>query len=122
MNTSPKTAPDFSEGAVKSIAGYLGLAQKAGKLAAGDRAALAAIEKNQAKLVVRAADASPKVAEELEQALTKRAIPLLVFADKRSLGVMVGKSPRGALAVLDLGLARAILRVAAEEISPDPAY
>lgn len=92
----------------KKIADYLGLAQKAGKIAAGDRAVLQAVKKSGAFLVIIAGDIAPTVREELLQALDGRGLPVFHWRDKASLGLMTGKSPRGALAVLDKGFAKVI--------------
>lgn len=90
------------------IAGYLGIAQRAGKIAAGDMASREALKKGKAYLLVLAADASPQVKQEL-LALAEDEIPVLEWPDKLDLGRIVGKSRRGALAVLDQGLAKAIV-------------
>lgn len=95
------------------IAGYLGIAQRAGKIAAGDMAAREALQRAKAYLLVLAADVSPKVKEELT-GLAGADVPLLVWPDKQELGRIVGKSRRGALALLDEGFARAIVKVLAE--------
>lgn len=94
------------------IKSYLGLAQKAGKLLAGDNLVYGSVTKKTAKLIVIAADTSPKVAEELNHLLLKAGskVPVLIFGDKLELGLAVGKSRRGLLALLDAGFAKAILK------------
>ena len=92
----------------KKTAGYLGLAQKAGKIAAGDRLVLQAVKKGGAFLVIIAGDIAQTAHEELLQALEGRGLPVFNWQDKASLGLMTGKSPRGALAVLDKGFAAVI--------------
>ncbi|MCL2677781.1 MAG: ribosomal L7Ae/L30e/S12e/Gadd45 family protein [Clostridiales bacterium] len=92
----------------KKIAGYAGIAQKAGKLAAGDRMVLQAVKSGKAFLVIMAVDIAQSAREELLQAMEGRGIPLFRWQDKASLGLMTGKSPRGALALLDKGFADAI--------------
>ena len=92
----------------KKIANYLGLAQKAGKIAAGDMAVLTAIKKGKAKLILIASDIAPSVKKELEAELDHSVIPVYVWEDKIYLGSIIGKSKRGALAVLDKGFADVI--------------
>ena len=96
----------------RRIAGYLGLAQRAGKIAAGDSAAKTALVKGKAELLVLAEDAADSVKAEL-QALAGEEVPVLLWPDKSDLGLIVGKSRRGALALTDEGFARAILKVLA---------
>jgi len=92
------------------IANYLGLARKAGKIMAGDALTREALLKGRAALVVIALDAAPKVREELT-ALAGTAIPVLYWPDKEDLGRIVGTSRRGALALLDEGFAKAIMKI-----------
>ena len=91
----------------KKIAGYLGIAQRAGKIAAGDAAAKESLLHGKAYLLVLAEDAAEKVKTELS-ALAAGRIPILLWPDKDDLGRIVGKSRRGALTLLDEGFARAI--------------
>jgi len=95
----------------KKIAGYIGIAQKAGKIAAGDAAALAAIEKGKVFLAIIAADAATTVRQGIEDAATGKNVPIIFWRDKIDLGYIIGKSRRGAIAVLDQGLAAAILKI-----------
>ncbi|MCR4963181.1 MAG: ribosomal L7Ae/L30e/S12e/Gadd45 family protein [Firmicutes bacterium] len=97
---------EYSPQTERKIAGYLGIAQKAGKLAAGDMAAANALRQGRAFLLVLAADAGPQVKEELFSLLGDT--PLIYWKNKSDLGKIVGKSHRGAAAVLDEGLAAAI--------------
>ncbi|MBQ6807658.1 MAG: ribosomal L7Ae/L30e/S12e/Gadd45 family protein [Firmicutes bacterium] len=92
------------------LAGYLGIAQRAGKIAAGDMLAKEALQRKKASLLVLAEDASSTVREEL-LALAGDKVPVLSWPDKEDLGRLVGKSRRGALALLDPGLAKAMLKV-----------
>jgi len=92
------------------IAGYLGLAQRAGKIAAGDTAAQEALRKGKAFLLVLAEDAAPQVQEEM-RTLAGDNTPVLMWPDKVDLGRIVGKSRRGAVALLDEGFAKAICKL-----------
>lgn len=94
----------------QKVAGYLGLAQKAGRIAAGDAATKSALTAGEACLVVIAIDAAVKVQEEIGSLAAIRRVPLIYWRDKDSLGAVVGRSRRGAVAVLDDGFANAIDR------------
>lgn len=99
----------------EKIANYLGLAQRAGKMAAGDMAAREALRQRRAFLLVLAADAAPQVREELT-ALAGKAVPILTWPDMYDLGRLLGKSRRGAAAVLDQGFAQAIRQALGPEV------
>ena len=102
------------------IANYLGLAQRAGKIAAGDMLAKNALINGRAEMLILADDAAEKVKEEL-LAIAKECVPVLSWPTKAELGYIVGKSPRGALALLDNGFAKAIKKVCDEQPgSPEP--
>ena len=96
---------------ISRIGNYLGLAMKAGMVAAGDMAAKKALQAGQAHLLVLACDISPVVAKELIFLAEQYHLPLLWWPDMHNLGLMVGKSRRGALAILDKGFAAAILKL-----------
>lgn len=102
---------DYTPQQEKRIAGYIGIAQKAGKVAAGDAAVLAAIGSNKVFLVIIANDAALTVQQGIENAAGMRNVPIIYWRDKIDLGLIVGKSRRGAIAVLDQGLAAAILKI-----------
>ncbi len=91
------------------IAGYLGLAQRAGMIAAGDDRAREALQKRKGRLLVLAADASEKIRGELLELAGD--LPVVDWPDKDSLGYLIGKSRRGAVVVLDQGFADAIQKV-----------
>lgn len=93
------------------IAGYLGIAQKAGLISAGDNMVKEALIKEKAEMLVIACDAAPSVKEELTSLAQSQAVPVIQWPNKMDLGLIVGKSRRGALAVLDKGFAEAISKV-----------
>jgi ribosomal protein L7Ae-like RNA K-turn-binding protein len=102
---------DLDEQQSKRIAGYLGIAQKAGKIAAGDKMVKDALLKNRVELLVLAGDASQEVRSELTVLAENNGIEILNWPNKIDLGLIVGKSQRGALGVLDAGIAGAIKKV-----------
>jgi ribosomal protein L7Ae-like RNA K-turn-binding protein len=95
------------------IKNYLGLAQKAGKIAAGDQAVLNLIAKGKACLIVMAEDISAKINAQLRQAFAQNGenIPVIVWGNKKDLGSAIGKSPRGMIAFSDIGFAKAVLKL-----------
>jgi len=96
------------------VGNYLGIARKAGQVAAGDLATEQALKAGRAYLLVLAQDISAAAAKELLYMAQKQRVPLLWWPDKISLGLLVGKSQRGALAVLDPGFTAAILKLCEE--------
>ena len=93
------------------IGNYFGLAMKAGLLAAGDMATEKALKTKHAHLLVLAQDIAPALAKEFSSLAEKYRLPLLWWPDKHSLGLTVGKSRRGALALMDKGFSIAILQL-----------
>ena len=101
---------EINEQTRKKIAGYLGIAQRAGRVAAGDAMAKDSLVKGKSFLLIIANDAAPKVKEEL-MALADEDVPVLIWPDKYDLGLIIGKSRRGAVSLNDEGLAKAILKL-----------
>ena len=89
------------------IRGYIGIAQKAGKVAAGDTMVMEALKRKDVSLVIIAADAAESVVGEIQRACGT--VRIIRWRTKAELGLCTGKSPRGAIAVLDRGFAKAIL-------------
>ncbi len=94
----------------KDIANYLGIAQKAGKIAAGDLAAENALKNGKACLMILAEDSGNDIKKKITFLAEKQNIPLLYWPDKYDLGLIVGKSRRGAIALTDAGFTKAILK------------
>lgn len=109
MPDSPRYSPEKAGKIIdQKIAGYIGIAQKAGKIASGNHNVLAAINSGKVKLLLLAEDIAPGIASELEEAAIKKKVSCRTWGDKAALGLSAGKSPRGSLAVLDEGLAEVI--------------
>lgn len=88
----------------------LGLAQKAGKIAAGDMAVQEALARKRAKLLIVAADASDGTKENFRCLARRYQIEYRECANKLILGASIGKGPRAVIAVLDQGFAASISR------------
>lgn len=90
---------------------YIGLATKAGKTASGEFSTEKMIKARKAFLVVIAEDASENTKKNFRDACAWYHVPFLVLGTKEELGAWAGKKVRASLAVLDEGLANAILKL-----------
>ena len=99
----------------RKILNLLGLAQKAGKVASGEFSAEKAIKSGQAKMAVISADASGNTTKKFENMCKWYHVPVIIFADKASLGHCLGRTDRTSVAVTDEGFANAILKAAGAE-------
>ena len=99
----------------KKALAYLGLAEKAGKIAGGEFSAGEALKKGRAKAVVVAADASANTKKKFHDKCAYREVPLYELSDKADLGRAVGKEMRAVCAVLDENLASALEKALHED-------
>lgn len=82
------------------ILGYIGLANKAGKLTSGGSMVTDAMRStNKPGLILLAIDISESIAEKIENSATYYTIPCLRVLTKDDFGVIIGKAPRSALAI-----------------------
>jgi len=88
----------------------LGLAKKAGKVVSGDYAVKSAVKNREAKLLLVAGDTSNRAKKEYFYLADSNDIPIIEVSCKSDLGLIVGKSLRAAVAVIDENFARAILK------------
>ena len=87
---------------------YIGLATKAGKTASGEFSTEKAIKAGKAYLAVVAEDNTKK---KFRDCCAWYHVPICIFATKEELGASTGKAMRASLALLDEGLARAVLKL-----------
>lgn len=92
----------------KKVLGYLGLAQKAGKLKSGEFSVEKAIKDGSARIVIIAGDASENTAKKFTDMCIYRKIPYYRFSDKAELGHATGKTIRVTAAITDDGFSKAI--------------
>ena len=86
----------------------LGLARRAGRLALGNEAVTEAIRKGSVRLVVLAADLSPRTADGIRRAAEEERLEVLELqASMDELGMALGKRT-GLIAVNDAGFAKKI--------------
>ena len=95
-------------------ASYLSLAAKAGKVKSGETAAEEALRAGRAYLLIIAADASENTKKKFRNLARSCRTPVLEYADRETIGHMIGKEYRSTAAVTDEGLANLIRRAARE--------
>jgi len=84
---------------------YLGLAARAGAVVPGTERVREAVRADAAALVLLAVDASDNSRDKLMPLLAARGTPHAVAFSRAELGGAVGRSPLGAVAVTEPGLA-----------------
>ncbi|MBC7766035.1 MAG: ribosomal L7Ae/L30e/S12e/Gadd45 family protein [Hyphomonadaceae bacterium] len=89
----------------------ISLAQKAGKITAGEEMAEREIKDNKSKLVIVATDSSQNTIKRFTDRCTFRHVPMFIFGTKEELGQHIGKQFRAVLSVHDKGLAAAIIKL-----------
>jgi len=93
----------------EDVKGLVGLARRGGRLAVGFEACVQAASKKKAALIIIAGDLSPASAERLKSKIPDSAIPVTVHGQKNEWGKALGREEVGVMAVLDKGLAKAIM-------------
>ena len=97
------------------VLSQLGLAAKAGKIAAGGFSAEDAVKSRKARLVLIATDAKSNTAKKFTDKCTFYKIPFRFYGSKEELGRAVGRESRACVAVIDRGFAESILNKLPEE-------
>ena len=87
----------------------LGLAARAGRVAAGGFSAEEAVKSRKARLVLIAEDAKTNTAKKFTDKCTFYKIPFRFYGTKEALGRAVGREERACVAVIDRGFAESIL-------------
>ncbi len=93
------------------ILGLLGLAHRAGFVASGAMQTEKALLSGRCKLLLIAADTAPETQKRLNIMVEETQTPTLVMLSKLQLGNAVGKSPKAALAINDIGFAGSLRRL-----------
>jgi len=89
----------------------LGLAQRAGQIASGAMQTEKAILSGKCRLLLIASDAAPDTVRRLRAMPTEHGTPMIVALTKLQLGMAVGKSPKAAVAINDIGFATSLRRL-----------
>lgn len=91
------------------VLSLLGLSVRAGKVASGEFAAETAVKSGKAALVIVAEDASANTKKLFRDKCSFYEVPVYEYGTKEALGHAIGKEFRASVAVLDTGLANAII-------------
>ncbi len=92
----------------EKIVDLLSMAQRANKIASGERAIDNAVREHQVRLLLIAADAATETKENYEKLAKQYNLVVRYVMDRESLGQCLGKSFRAAAAVLDSGFSKAL--------------
>ena len=95
----------------KKVLSLLGLSAKSGNLVSGESSTEKAVKEHKAALVVVAEDASDNTKKSFSNMCAYYHVPMIVFADKETLGHAIGKQFRASVAVTQDGFAKAILKL-----------
>jgi ribosomal protein L7Ae-like RNA K-turn-binding protein len=95
----------------EKLTSLLGLAHRAGFIACGAMQIENAVISGRCKLLLVAADTATQTKKRIELMAKQTGTPTLETLTKMQLGTAVGKSPKAALAVTDIGFAGAIKRL-----------
>lgn len=90
------------------IAGYLALANKAGKVVSGTDMVLDLVRRRPPGIIIVAADISPDIGEKVAGAAAKAGVPVYRVLDKDKLGQLLGKELRSVVAVESGGFSRTL--------------
>lgn len=94
---------------LNKVLSYIGLATKSGNIASGEFQTEKAVKESKAKLVIVAEDASDNTKKMFQNMCDFYKVPIYSLSVKGDLGHAMGKQFRASLAVLDQGLADAII-------------
>lgn len=97
------------------LVSLLGLAQKAGKLASGEVAVDKAVKSGKARLLLIAADSSEATRKGYKDMANYYQVPFYEVLSKEQLGEGIGKIRRAAVAVVDAGFSKALVKLLQEE-------
>lgn len=88
----------------------IGLAQKAGKVADGEFSTEKAVKEKRARLVIVSLEASDNTKKKFRNMCEYYKVPFYLYGTKAELGASIGREFRASMAILDEGLAKAIVK------------
>lgn len=91
-----------------SILSLVGIAKKAGRIAAGEFQTENAVKSGKASLVIVSEEASWNTKKKFQNMCTFYEVPIFFYGGKEELGAAIGCEFRASLAVLDEGLSKSI--------------
>lgn len=89
---------------------------KSGNLVSGGFATEKAIKDYKAKVVIAADDLSENSRKKYDQMCEYYHVPMFYYGTKEELGHAIGKEYRAALAIVDQGLAKAVIQSINQEV------
>lgn len=92
------------------VLSYISLATKAGKVASGEFSTEKAVKERKAYMVIVADDASDNTKKMFSNMCEYYNVPICFLSEKAELGHAMGKELRASLALLDKGLADALMK------------
>ena len=92
------------------VLSLLGLSAKAGKIRSGEFQVEKAVKENQAFVVIVATDASDLSKKNYRDMCSFYQVPIYEYQTKEELGRCIGKEFRAAVAVVDEGFAKGIIK------------
>lgn len=92
------------------VLSLLGLSAKAGKIRSGEFQVEKAVKENQAFIVIVATDASDLSKKSYRDMCSFYQVPIYEYQTKEELGRCIGKEFRAAVAVVDEGFAKGIIK------------
>lgn len=95
---------------------YIGLAMKSGNLVSGGFATEKAVKDYKAKVVIAADDLSENSRKKYDQMCEYYHVPMFYYGTKEELGHAIGKEYRAVLAIVDQGLAKAVIQSINQEV------
>lgn len=93
-----------------SVLSLVSIAKKAGKVAAGEFQTENAVKSGTASLVIVSSEASGNTRKKFGNMCDFYEVPICIYGTKEALGTAIGCEFRASLAILDQGLADAIMK------------
>ena len=106
---APGALVDFvAAGMVERIAGYLSLANKAGKVVSGGESVLDTLRNGSPGVIFIATDISPDIGQKLSGLAERAGVKVFSLFDKDRLGALLGKEMRSAVVIEQGGFSKAL--------------
>lgn len=93
-----------------NVLSLIGIAKKAGKIAAGEFQTEQAVKSGRAAVVIISSEASDNTKKKFRNMCTFYEVPVYFYGEKEALGAAIGCEFRASLAVLDHGLAASVIK------------
>ncbi len=99
------------------VLSYIGLAMKSGNVMSGTYATEKAVKEQKAYVVIVADDVSDNTRERYSKMSKNYHVPVYFYSSKEELGHAIGKEYRASMAIVDKGLADAIIQNINREVA-----